>query len=263
MTNRILDRSNYSKITLDNFELISAYFIDIYYNHLYCEGKKLRENNNNISNITDGYKHALNAFMKGIENPTLYKRTLTGIHNYFDMHGFTSMTFTEFIDRITKDFIPDDYYNSVSKQQRIAILKVVISQANKIFIEKLVRKFLGLIIDNHKEQDNIKVLQNEFVDILMLERENMYYKFISVQTNKKNDNSVLDYKLIEEMKNEILKSCKEKFLLKKKIVSMNKELNEKNSKIMDLEDELTYMQNNISNLETKLKEFIVKEDTKY
>ena len=59
---RILDRNNYSKKTLDTFEILAAYFIDIYYNHLYIEGNKLKTEKN-VSSITEGYKHALNAFL--------------------------------------------------------------------------------------------------------------------------------------------------------------------------------------------------------
>ena len=122
---RIFDRNNYQKKTMDCFEVMGAYFVDIYYNHLFIEGKKLRTNKS-ASSITEGYKHALNAFLQGVENPKTYKKILVGIHSFFISSGFTSISFSDCIERVTEEFIPKDYFASVSKQQKISILKIKI-----------------------------------------------------------------------------------------------------------------------------------------
>lgn len=210
---RIFDRNNYQKKTIDCFEVLGAYFVDIFYNHLFIEGKKLRTNKS-VSSITEGYKHALNAFLQGIENPKSYKKILVGIHSFFISSGFTNMSFSECIERVTEEFIPKDYYESVSKQQKISILKLVICQSNKTFVEKLVKNFLRLVIDTHSDSDNIRVLQDAFIDILMLERENIYHRFVT--TTKTTPQSAL----VEAMQNEIKKLCKEKFELKKLTTSL-------------------------------------------
>jgi hypothetical protein len=218
MHERIFDRSNYSKKTLDTFEIITAYFVDIFYNHLFLEAKKLRTNKS-VDSITEGYKHALNAFLQGIENPKLYKKTLVGIHSFFISSGFNSITFAECIERITTEFIPKNYYSTVSNQQKISILKLVICQSNKAFVENLVKKFLSMVIDNHNEPDNIRVLQDKFIDILMIERENLFNRFVSTQKNvKSNPHNALT----EAMQTEIKKLCKEKFELKKLTTDMKK-----------------------------------------
>ena len=67
MDTRILDRQNYSPKTMENFEIMSAYYIDIFYNHLYNEAKKLKVSGS-VSSITEGYKHTLNAFLKSLSN---------------------------------------------------------------------------------------------------------------------------------------------------------------------------------------------------
>jgi cell division protein FtsB len=220
MTTRIFDKSNYKKKTLDTFEILGAYFVDIYYNHLYIEAKKLRTSGS-VSSITEGYKHTLNAFLQGVENPKLYKKTLMGIHTYFVSSGLTSISFAECIERITEEFIPQDYYNSVSKIQKTSILKLVISQSNKAMIEKIARRFLNLIIDNHDEVANIRVLQDEFIDVLILEREGIYHRFISTQT-KTATVSHSSTQLIETMRTEIKKLCAEKYDLKKMVTNLKK-----------------------------------------
>lgn len=248
---RIFDRNNYQKKTLDTFEILAAYFVDIYYNHLYIEAKKLRTNNS-VKSITEGYKHTLNAFLLGVENPKLYKKTLVGIHSFFISSGFTSMSFTECIERITGEFIPSDYYASVSKQQKVSILKLVICQSNKSVVEKIVRKFLSLIIDNHDDADNIRILQDEYIDLLMVEREGIYHKFISTQA-KNSKTANINIVMVESMQNEIKTLCKEKFELKKITTSLKKiilskeyELREKRTIIETLTNNNNELKNEIS-----------------
>lgn len=222
MTERLFDRNNYSKKTLDTFEVMSSYFVDIYYNHLYTEAKNAKINQS-TSSITEGYKHALNAYMRGIDDPRSYKRTLIGMHDFFQASGFTSMSFTECIERVTTEFIPKDYYATVSKQQKTSILKqLIIGQSNKKFMEKLVRRFMSMIIDNHDDADNIRVLQDEFNNILMIEREGIFHRFIESHTKSIRVKSNTDVVLIERMQGEIKTLLKEKLDLKKLTISLKK-----------------------------------------
>jgi hypothetical protein len=252
----IFDRSNYSKKTLDTFEITTAYFVDIYYNHLYIEAKKLRTNKN-VSSITEGYKHALNAFMQGIENPKLYKKTLIGIHGFFEASGILGISFADCIERITTEFIPKDYYDSVTKSQKTSLLKHVLCQSNKMFIEKLVRKFLPLIIDNHSDQDNIRILQDEFIDVIIMERENVYHLFISAQTNTVK--STIKPATVEAMQNEIKILYKDRFelkrtttLLKKIILKKDNEVKQLTSENSELKNENVDLYDKISKLEEEL-----------
>lgn len=252
MNKRIFDRSNYSRTTLVTFEVLAAYFIDIYYNHLYLEAKKIRTEKT-VNSVTEGYKHALNAFMLGIDTPKLYKKTLFGIHNYFAASGFTSMTFAECIERITKEFIPEDYYSTVSKHQKTSVLKLIVSQSNKTFIEKLVLNFLSPVIDNHAEADNIRMLQDEFIDILMIERENIYHKFVSAQANTNRQSSGVNTAAIEAMRREIKTLCGEKFQLKKLVMDLKKIIIKKDEELKTTSAELLEITKQVEKLEDDAK----------
>lgn len=248
--NRILDRNSYSKKTLDTFEVIGSYFVDIYYNHLYLEAKKLK-NERSVNNITDGYKHGLNAYLQGIDNPKLYKKTLIDLHKFFIASGFSSISFSEYLERMTQEFIPQDYYESVSNPQKISILKLVLCQSNKIFIEKIVRNYMKMIIDEHMEADNVRVLQDEFIDILLLQREGMYDRFISSKT--KNNGISPNIRLIEKMQNEIKSLYKEKYDLKKLNVSLKKIIINKDEELKKLIKENDILRNNVIEVENELK----------
>lgn len=220
MSDRLFDRNNYSSKTLENFEIMSAYYVDIFYNHLYIEAKKLKAHSS-VSSITDGYKHTLNAFLKGLENPKLYKKSIVGMHHYFITIGFASISFSKCVDKLTKEFIPTDYFNSLTVTQKMGVLRMVLNQSLKTFIRKLVDEHMAKIIDYHMEKDNVRILQDEMIDCFILEREGMYQRFIAEGT-KTNKNETVNRHLAEKMQQEIKRLVKEKYTQQKQILILKK-----------------------------------------
>lgn len=226
--NKIFDRSNYSKRTNDIFELLAAYFIDIYYNHLYIEAKKLfSDNKNKVSSITAGYEKSLSNFLKGMDNPKLYKKYLSNINTYFMNVGFGSITFIQTMDKITREFVPEDYFGSLSNTQKISILRTMLKEANKKLIMKIVNIHLHNIIDNHDDADNVRVMQDDFIDILIVERDVIYKKFLYKKATTHKNSAHINLNMLESMEKEIKILYKEKFDLQKKIIAMKKIIIEK------------------------------------
>jgi hypothetical protein len=218
---RILDKSTYSRKTLETFEMIGAYYVDLFYNHLYFEAKKLR-NDKVVGSITEGYKHTLTSFLQGIEDPKLYKKSLLAMHTFFIDNGFASISFTQCIERVTREFIPEDYYESVINSKKNSILRSVLSNVNKTFILKLVNSYFGMIIDQHNESDNARVLQDEFIDLLLMEKESMYKRFIVGKTKTNKNSSHANSAVLESMQKEIKLLCSEKYELNKLKANLKK-----------------------------------------
>ncbi len=219
-SNRILDRNNYSVKTMENFEIVSAYYIDIFYNHLYNEAKKLHVGGS-VSSITEGYKHTLNAFLKSLTSPKLYKKSVVGIHRYYMSIGFGTISFSKCMDRIVQEFIPSDYFGSLSSTRKMSVLRMVLSQAIKTLIRKIVDEHMVKIIDFHKEKDNARILQDDFIDCLILEREGMFQRFIASST-KTNKNETVNRLIAEKMQVEIKRLVAEKYEQKKQILILKK-----------------------------------------
>ena len=259
MTSRIFDRNNYTKRTLDTFEIMASYFVNDYYNHIYIEAKTLKTNKN-VNSITEGYKHTLNLYRQGLDDNKSYKKLLSYIHSYFGSLGYSSMSFTECLERIAEEFIPKDYYSVVSKSQKHAIIKRIICNSNAAFIEKVVRRFLPLIIDNHEDADNIRIMQDEFIDVLILERESTYQLFVARKVTTNNAPRI-NVALFEKMQNEIKNSLKERAELKKTIIDLKKTLSDFKKvllkKEMDLRNEkaqIEVLNSNILELKNELGE---------
>lgn len=246
MSGRLFDRNNYSSKTIENYEIMSAYYVDIFYNHLYIEATKMKATGN-VASITEGYKHTLNAFLKGLENPKLYKKSIVGMHHYFISIGFASISFAKCVDRLTKEFIPSDYFSSLTLTQKMGVLRLVVSQSIKNFIRKLVDEHMAKIIDYHNENDNVRILQDELIDCFILEREGMYQRFIAEQT-KTNKNETVNRLLAEKMQSEIKRLVKEKYEQQKQILVLKKLCLKKNVEDNKLKEYIGELKDKIKTL---------------
>ena len=254
--NSILDRHNYNTKTKEVYEIMAAYYVDIFYNHLYNEAKKLKEGGS-VSSITDGYKHTLNAFLKSLTNAKLYNKNIIGIHNYYINIGFASISFAKCVDKLTAEFIPTDYTNSLSSTQKMGVLRMVINQSMKVFIRNIVDNHIAKIIDNHTDRDNVRILQDILVDCFILEREGMYQRFIADKT-KTNKDETVNRLIAEKMQTEIKKLIKEKYESKKHILMLKKAYiikkeseNKKNEIIAELQTTIQSFQQKINHLKSQ------------
>lgn len=248
-SSRILDRTAYDRRTIITYEMIAAFYTDMFYNHLYFEAKRIK-NDGNVSSITEGYKHTLNAFLQGMSDPKLYKKSLLGMHTYFIDNGFRTLTFSQCIDRIIIEFIPDDFIDSITSAKKSSILHLVLSNVTTNFIYKIISSYLGMIIDNHKEADNARVLQEEFIDLLLIERNNMFKKFIGGSSKRK----TIDISIIEDMQKEIKAHLSEKYNLKKNITDLKKVILFKESKYNQALEKIQELTDKINDLQNELEE---------
>lgn len=251
MSSRLFDKSNYLPKTIETYEILSAYYVDIFYNHLYTEAKKLRAQSS-VGSVTEGYKHTLTAFLKGLNNPKLYKKSLIGIHHYFMNIGIVSITFTKCVNRITSEFVPTDYFSSLSSTQKMGVLRKVISQSIRRFIRKIVDEHMAMIIDNHKDRDNVRILQDVLIDCFIWEREGMYQLFIEKQTTSKSNG--VDVRIAEKMQAEIKKLVKEKYEQKKQISLLTKLCHGQKQKIHHFQRINEHLRKQIQSVNTQLEE---------
>lgn len=211
----ILDRNKYSPRTISTYQVISAYVVNVYYNLLYAEAIKLK-NAGSVSSITEGYKHTVFAFLSAIDSsykktykPKSYNELLIDINKYFTAcTSFETLTLADCINKITREFVPSDYFKSLSKDHKRNILRIVLTGTIKEFSKSVVRDYIGMIIDDHDEKDNIEVLKEKIVDILLMERESFYHKFLNKAAGRQSQQ--IDKGIAVKMQNEIKKLNNEK-----------------------------------------------------
>ncbi len=206
---RLFDRSSYSDTTISVYNIISSYFVHIYYNTLYQTAVSLKVKGV-VPNITLGYRDRIMTFVNVIDSKCkkYYKKeNYTGILNNLRKEFETwtncdTLTMTECINKIVKEVVPEDFYDSIGKDQRRNILSIVLIGALRNFNNHVTNQYMKMIIDNHDDTDNITALTEKFVDCLIEERQKLYTQFINKESKQP---EMVDKKYIDMMRGEISK----------------------------------------------------------
>lgn len=224
---RIFDRSVYSSTTISVFQIVGAYFVDIYYNHLYTEAIKFKTDGR-VASVTEGYRHATFAFLTALDNkakgykPEHYNKLIQGINEYFLFWTvYSSLTLSECINKIVREFVPADYFASLDKEQKRNILRSVLIESIREFTRIVIGEFLGAIIDNHDEPANVEALKEKIVDTFIMQREAMFHKFLDCRAGGKPDEKV-DKKFVDKLRAEIIRLNQQN----QELINSNKGLNE-------------------------------------
>ena len=232
---RMFDRNSYTQRTISIYQIVGAYFVDVYYNHLYVAAVKLK-NQGKVPSITEGYKHATYAFISTLDNKSKstykvehYTKLLTEINNYFILWtSYNSLTLSDCIDKIVKEFIPNDFHQNLDKDQKRNILRTILINSIKEFTKIIITEYLSTIIDNHDDPANTDLLKERIIDIFIAERESMYHKFLLPKSAK---DEVVDKKFAEKMRSEISKLHEERLKMLKVIKDYEKEVDSRKEQL--------------------------------
>lgn len=210
--------NKYSQSTLSKFDIIGSYFVNLYYNEFYIKAKNLKTQGNS-NNLTEAYKNVLSSYVEFSNHQDFFKQIVKGIHTYcISTTRYTTMSHKECIDFMISEFVPTNLWSSLRENQKNKLFHESLINCIKIFTEKIICNHLHIIIDNHDQNENIIILQDLFLNIILLEKDTIFSKFI----NPKNNNSL---ELFREKLQNLLND-------KKKIINDNKLLLEK-IKILD------------------------------
>lgn len=220
---QMFNRQSYDKHTISVLEIIAAYIANLYYHHFYGEAHRLRVDKK-VNSVTGGYTHAVKAYITSLKKPEYYRRSIIGIHNYYqNTTKFTSISMKDCVDDIVQQFVPDEYFASMDTRQKEVILhNVLVDSVNNFSNEILCGSLLLSIIDNHKDPSTATSIKQKMIDCLLFEREKVYRQFFSTLVDPKKQNLARDMKVSSQMKEELTK-----------LIKMNEKLSIKADKYAD------------------------------
>lgn len=249
----------YDKSTISKFDIVGSYFVNLYYNEFYSKAMSIKMSTDDKS-LTDIYKQILSTYLDFVNKPEFFKQIVKGIHAFcISTTKFTTMTHKECIEFMVHEFIPQKLWASLRESQKNKLFHETISKCISIFTEKITREYLHIIIDNHDQDGNITILQDVFLQIILLEKDNIYSKFlnptstnISIDVFKKKINDILKDKAILHKKINRFESIVEelKKLNLKNITTIQNQTNE----ISSLKNEIQNLSDIISKLQEKNKQ---------
>ncbi len=206
--------TKYGNGTVTRFDIVGSFFVNLFYNELYKKANNLKLQSSNKS-TTDIYKSLLIAYADFTGKEEFFKQAVKGIHAYIISNtNLIDITHKECVDFLIKEFIPDKLWNSVRENQKNKLFHSILSSVIKQFISKIISNYIKLVVDKRDNAENSTILQNEFLDIICLEKDKTHAKFvnpkdsqtISVEVHKNKVNSLI--KMLEE-KDAIINTLKE------------------------------------------------------
>jgi hypothetical protein len=171
------------KEVLSLLDIIGSSIVDTFYNHLYDKAVHMKERSNR--SITECYKVAVATYLKSDDSPMYYKGLIESIQFYTKMATcYDDISYMQCINIYAKLFVPDQYFMSMTETQKTNMLFMVLKESIKEFSMIVLMNHISPIIDDHMNQDNVVILQNQFLEILVKHREQSYSKFIKVEQKK-------------------------------------------------------------------------------
>ncbi len=221
-----------SKSITTTFDTLGTFFVDIFYNDIYNKSRSVFESARAAS-ITEAYKHMSMSYINILSsNVAIYKQIITALFEYFKKHySNPGMSFAAFIDRIILAFFPPEYKNTLSDNNKDTLLREVVVNGLTEFIKFLLSPdILSRVIDDHKNCNNVKILQDRFVTIFSAHRES-YYSRIVEKLRGGNDANKVPATIYEDLKQKMVDEVRKR-------VAVERELNNARKLIQQLTDQI-------------------------
>lgn len=171
---------------LNNFEIFSSYFVDVFYNHLYLAAVE-RHRADGRKSLTEQYMAIVVDYAKALssgpdphrESP--YARTVIDFHKYYKQHARNDLTFDELVSRLAAFFVPDEYQNHLTVHNKDEAVSAALGDLVKTLAVRAGKTMLAEVIDLREERNiqTIRALQDEGVRSLLTTRDRLFANFLS------------------------------------------------------------------------------------
>jgi len=228
-----------SSRTENTFELIATYFVKDFYIKLYDKALSMRNMGTSVS-VTDGYIKLLGMYVQSYKDMNTYKILFNSLVSDIIewSNTYLNMRYVDCIDKIVIEFMPEDYIESTTNNQKQMIIRDVLINFVNNAVGRVVDN-ISYVIDNRNEDDCIDLLRDEFIALLYLERDKIMKRFVLAETyDGKISNNQINIKMLEDFKKHIKDLVEEKVTIKKQLEKMNVVKEKLLNKIIELENKI-------------------------
>lgn len=209
------------KTMMSMLDVIGSTVVDIFFNHLF--DRSIATHEKTSRGIAECYRNSINEYLQESSSPKFYSILLNSIHHYTRMSTiYADMSYQDCITVYSSMFIPKMYVNSLTFEQRVNILSMILGNVVNTFGDEIIQSHIAVIVDDHGDPTNIEILQDCVLDILLNERDISYQKFIQSQKPTKKAavvkvKSATQQKPMLKLVDAYKKSVGERAMLKKRI----------------------------------------------
>ncbi len=218
MNTHQLEPDNTERTMLD---VCGSFITDIIYNTLHDSAISMHDKAG--MGIAEAYRCALDTYISASNTPKFYSDMLTNLF-HFVRHStvFNNIEYTECISMYASFFVPSMYVASMTSDQKLNILTMVLGNTLREFVAKVKRQYIGFIIDNHNDPANIEILQDAILEILLRQRSQSYDRFIQSQRKPVDAPKTINQKSLVKLSTAFKKSIAKKNSLEKSNAALRK-----------------------------------------
>lgn len=157
---------------------------DVMYNFLYDRAIAIHEKSG--KGIADAYREVLREYVNESATPKFYSLLLNTMHHYVRISTiYQNISYPDCISLYAGLFVPHMYLPSLTSEQKLNILSMIIGNTVKEFVTEILGQYICCIIDDHQDPINVEILQDAVLKILIKERNVSYDRFIQSQKKPK------------------------------------------------------------------------------
>jgi predicted SnoaL-like aldol condensation-catalyzing enzyme len=245
--------------TRDIFDIVSTYFVNTYWFHLYKHAYEAYEQRQ-FGSVEDAYKVMVDRYRiafsapqnaQGKEN-TNYIKIINDLRSQYNTWMQTTLSQGDFVDVITKQLLPEDTYKSLGRQdiRKDDVFRKTIVQAVTNFTVYASTEGLSdvtKIRDPATAKPRQQAWKEEFIQILYDLRNELYGRFMATKTGvnpgkMRNQTEQISKeafdKMVEKIKQLIIEKAKIQKSLNTYIFAANKRMESDKARIAELEAKL-------------------------
>ena len=237
--------------TRDIFDIISTYFVNTYWFHLYKHAVDAN-NERQFPTLEDAYKVMVDRYRQafcvtqdaqGRQNQN-YNKIVADLQKNYNTWMQTDLSLGDFIDIVCRQIIPDDVYKKLSRQdnRKDELFRKAITQAVTNFTVFVATRGLVDVIRNRTSKQAMAAWKEEYIRIMYSERDELYGRFMASKSGvdptkiQKNQISREAFdKMTEHLKRVIYEKAKVQKELNLYIAFSKKQREVDQSKIAELE----------------------------
>lgn len=257
------------------FEIVAAYFVNIYDNELYQKAK-IRKEAGNSPSITESYSECVTCYLHAFRDKSnkneesYYRKIVRDLLGYYQgWSSYTTVTLSEFINTIVMHLTPREKYISMDNFAKDRLLRDSLTAVVTRFTIEVLHKHLRIVIDNRdSESRNVRALQNTFIELMDNQRQHIFELFIEAGAGPEGRKRAegVSVAVVTKLKELLKRTVDEKCALQNKLANYNqntknvieqlkeqirfrdKEIEEKDDQICELEHALVDMNKKLANI---------------